>query len=139
MVRTSIIAAVMLVAVVAACGGGSDRDAFVRDANEACRGLSRELSAIPELAPLFESVKAYEHELRRLQQVEPPDDVRDRYGRMLRYKEDGLNAWREFTRYAENNDFKGGGPASTRSTENLVRAAQLASQLHLQDCDRALS
>jgi hypothetical protein len=139
MVRVPIIAAVTLVAVVAACGGGDDREAFVRDANEACRGLSRELSAIPELAPLSESVKAYERELKRLQQVDPPDDVRDRYDRMLRYKKDGLNAWREFTRYAANNDFKGGEPAGTRSTENLVRAAQVGSELHLKDCDRALS
>jgi hypothetical protein len=139
MARGPIIAAVTLVAGVAACGGGGDREAFVRDANKACRGLSRELSAIPELAPLSESVKAYERELRRLQQVDPPDDVRDRYDRMLRYKKDGLNAWREFTRYAERNDFNGGEPASTRSMESLVRAAQVGSQLHLQDCDRALS
>jgi hypothetical protein len=139
MVRAPIISAVSLVAVVAACGGGGDREAFVRDANKACRDLRREFSAIPELAPLSESVKVYERELRRLQQVDPPDDVRDRYDRMLRYKKDGLDAWREFTRYAQRNDSKGGAPASTRATQSLVRAAQLGSQLHLQDCDRALS
>jgi hypothetical protein len=134
-----LIAAVTLVAVVAACGGGGDREAFVRDANKACRDLRREVAAIPDLAPLSESVKAYERELTRLQQVDPPDDVRDRYERMLRYKKDGLDAWREFTRYAERNDAESGEPARTRTTRSLVRAAQLGSQLHLQDCDRALS
>jgi hypothetical protein len=134
-----LIAAVTLVAVVAACGGGGDREAFVRDANKACRDLRREVAAIPGLAPLSESVKAYERELTRLQQVDPPDDVRDRYERMLRYKKDGLDAWREFTRYAERNDAESGEPARTRTTRSLVRAAQLGSQLHLQDCDRALS
>jgi hypothetical protein len=91
MIRGPIIAAVTLVAVVAACGGGGDREAFVGD------------------------------------------------DRMLRYKKDGLNAWREFTRYAERNDFNGGEPVRTRSMQSLVRAAQVGSQLHLQDCDRALS
>jgi hypothetical protein len=133
------IAVVSLIAVIAACGGEPDREAFVRDANKACRDLEREFSAFPENRQLAESVKVYERELKRLQAIKPPEDVRARYSQMLRYKEEGLNAWREFVRHAEADDFNGGEPARDRSTLNLVRAAQIGGQLHLDDCDRALS
>jgi hypothetical protein len=133
-------ASVGLVLTMAACGGdGNDREAFAREANTACRDLRREIAALPEAARYGESAKVYERELKRLQAIKPPDDLRARYSDMLRYKKEGLEAWREFVEHADRQDFKGGEPASDRATLNLVRAARMGSELHLADCDRALS
>jgi hypothetical protein len=129
---------VLCAAVVASCGG-TDPDAFAQDANAACRDLRRETAAIPEGSPLAESVKAYERELKRLNELEPPAAARDAYREMLRHKQDGLNAWREFARHSDRGDAGAGEPALQRTTRSMVRAAQIAGRLHLGDCDRALS
>lgn len=139
MLSGRIAAAVALTAVIASCGGGADPQAFAREANKACRDLKQDYDAIPEDRRLAEGVKAYERELKRLQELEPPADTRARYRQMLSYKEQGLNAWREFVRHAEKDEFEAAEPAGERSTRLLVRAAQIAGQLQLDDCDRALS
>jgi hypothetical protein len=131
--------ALVLCATAVGCGGGTDPDSFAQDANAACRDLRRETAAIPEGSPLAESVKAYERELARLQKLEPPDDARADYRKMLRYSQDGLNAWREFARRADGGDADAAEPILERSRTKLVQAAQIAGRLHLGDCDRALS
>jgi hypothetical protein len=58
---------------------------------------------------------------------------------MLQHKQEGLDAWREFTEHAQAGDFDAGEPARIRSNEQLVRAARIAGELGIADCDRALS
>lgn len=138
------IVAIVITGAVTGCGGGMDRDAFVREANAACRDRARgEEAAQPrELPPnevLARSTQVYEQELKRLRQLEPPDDDRARYQEMLRGKDQGLAAWREFVRHANAGDAGAGEPALNRVRASLVRAARIAGELGLDDCDRALS
>jgi hypothetical protein len=121
------------------CGGGPDREAFGRDAGQACQDLKREIGAISDDPDYKQSIRALQRELDRLQHLSPPDDARADYDSMLRYKRESLAAWREFTEHARTGDFKAGDPALQRSTAASIRAAQAGKRLHIAGCDRALS
>ncbi len=133
------IASILAALGVAGCGGGADREAFVRDANQACRDHRRERAALPDTASLADGLKLFERHVARLKELEPPDADRARFREVVRFQEAGVDAWREFTQYAAKDQFDAGEPARQRSDLNFVRAAQVAGRLGLSDCDRALS
>ena len=139
MLRSRAIIALMLGATVASCGGDTDPEAFARDASTACREMKQDIAAIGEDPDFTGATKALEGELQRLQELEPPEEVADDFDRMLERKREGLEAWREFAEHARKGDFQAGEPARTRSSESLVRAAQIAGRLRIEDCDSALS
>ena len=81
----------------------------------------------------------YEQELERLRALEPPPEDRARYDRWVRGVADGFAEWRRFARHAERDDYDAGEPARLRAQLHLTRAARIAGQLGLTDCDTALS
>jgi hypothetical protein len=140
------IVALLITGAIAGCGGRTSREAFVSEANMACSERARAEEDADKGARarspddvLAASTRAYERELGRLQSLEPPDEDRVRYDEMLRNKEQALAAWREFVRHAKDGDAGAGEPALVRTRAGLVRAARIAGELGLDDCDRALS
>jgi hypothetical protein len=139
MVRSRVIVALVLGAVVASCGGDTDPEAFARDASTACREMEQDIANIGEDAEFTGTTEALERELERLEELEPPEAAGSEYERMLEHKRAGLEAWREFAEHAREGDYQAGEPARTRSNESLVRAAQIAGRLRIEGCESALS
>jgi hypothetical protein len=130
----------VLLALVAGCGGGDDRASFVSEVNAACREYQRAADADRPPDDMGEAyTAALEEEIERLRDIEPPDADRARYEEMVRHQEEGLASWKELVRYREAADYDATELASTRATKSLVTAARIAGDLGLDDCDRALS
>jgi hypothetical protein len=139
MFRSRVIVALAMGATVASCGGDADPKAFARDASSACREMEQDIAAIGVDLEYTGATEALERELKRLEELEPPEAAAADYERMLEHKRAGLEAWREFAAHAREGESKAGGPAATRANVSLVRAAKIAGQLGIKDCDSALS
>jgi len=116
---------------VAGCGG-PDRETFVREANTACRDRAagqEALAALPADELLDASTTLYEQELAQLKALEPPEEDRAEHARWVRANAQVVDAWR---RYAADADSKA---ARKRVLERFDRAAELAGELGLAQCD----
>ncbi|RKQ92640.1 hypothetical protein C8N24_2492 [Solirubrobacter pauli] len=123
--------ALVLGLIVVGCGG-PDREAFVREANTACRDRAagqEALGALPTDELLDASTKLYEQELARLKALEPPEKDRAAHARWVRANAEVVEAWR---RYAADADSRA---ARERVLVRFDRAAELAGELGLSQCD----
>ena len=121
----------MLALALVACGG-PDRETFVREANAACRDRAagqEALGAVDGEEMLLAATRLYEQELERLRALEPTDEDAARYAEWVRASEAVVAAWRKV---AEDPDDLA---ARTRVLERFQRAARIAGQLGLSQCD----
>jgi hypothetical protein len=121
----------LLALVLVACGE-SDREAFLRDANAACQERAagqQALEGVPEEELLPAATKLYEQELETLRALEPPEENRARYVAWMRASEHVVDAYRTYAAEPTLGQRE-------RVLQRFDRAAKLAGELGLSECDR---
>ena len=123
---------VLLLALALVACGGPDRETFVRDANAACRDRAagqEALGAVDREEMLPAVTALYEQELERLRALEPTDEDAARHADWVRASEAVAAAWRDYSTDPSDR------AARTRVLERFQRAARIAGQLGLSQCD----
>jgi len=137
MTRAAVVLALLGVSL-AGCSGG-DPETFARDANASCREYRVAFEDAPEgVGPDFWP-RALQTHIEQLKDLDAPSEDGDRYDEMLAHHEESLAAVEVWAEQAKKEDWEAVSEANERWRVSAVKAAQIAGDLGLQDCDRALS
>lgn len=133
------------------CGGDGDQlsaEELVLRADRICReGQARfqEIQAEPPanskeaVDQTEELIEVAEQELDELDELEPPDGLRDRFDRYLEERGSAIEVLKEGREAAERQDARGYGAAQERAQAQLAARGQLARDLGFKVCSRPSS
>ncbi len=115
-VRSTFAVSAVVVSVLAGCGGGDggdrlSRDEFVAQASEICNRFETRIEAIPaprataEVPEYVDKARpAFEEGLEDLRELNPPEDLQDRYDDLLATGDTTLDRFDELRNAAEDGD-----------------------------------